>query len=263
MRDGLDPGIVLVFLFALLVFWAPWYITLALVTRLASSQRDRRVLYLTPLVCFLILPLAFLGKELADPQRGRGRLRDTLFVGALLLSVTVWMIPWLGLSARDDVAEGRNRPAGWAIGGAILALTLAYGSAAGATRGTQMERQAPLVGSLSIFAVLILWGLLEKLAHVAEAITVERDAGAAARLAAFLPALGLLVGRGLPTFLTRPDAMPSLAALGGPIILLLAGIVIERRPRSVAKPGGRPTAGDALIALSYLVGAGLWSALLL
>jgi hypothetical protein len=260
MRDENDVGWVVFFLVWALVLWAVWYVRLVPVTTLASSHRDRRVLYLTPPICVLVLLVLLLGRVVGDLQRWHSSLLHCWSVGVCLLGVAVWAIPWLGLSPRDDVAEHCNRPAGWAIGGGALGLIVAFGCAAGEVLGTPGEWSVFLIGPLSMIILLALWGILERLAHPSEAITVDRDAGAACRFAALLIALGLLVGQVLPALLSSRAVTPALAALGGPAVLLLAGVLVElaRTPYG-GPPGGPPRKADVLIGLSYLGGAALWS----
>ena len=50
------------------------------------------------------------------------------------------------------------------------------------------------LGAGAMAALLIVWAIYEWKTNASEAITVERDAGAAFRLAALLPAAGLLIG---------------------------------------------------------------------
>jgi hypothetical protein len=48
------------------------------------------------------------------------------FLGAMWVSVVVRILPFVGLSARDDVVERGNSSAARAIAGAILAITLCF-----------------------------------------------------------------------------------------------------------------------------------------
>src|SRR5262249_4813254 len=177
-----------------LLCWALWVGRVAQVSRLASRHRDRVALYLAPPACLLVLALCFAGRPLTASDPFKELVLIGYAAGAWFLALAAWAFPWLGLSPRDDVAERRNRAAGWALLGAQAGLTLAYGAAAGAGGGAGWGFTPPGLGLLSILVLFALWGLLEKLAGFSEAITVERDGGSACRLAALLPALGLLVG---------------------------------------------------------------------
>ncbi len=258
MRDDNDVKQVFFFLFWALPFWCVWYSHLTEVSDRLSRHRERRLLYLLLPVCLLVLLAGLLGRVALEPALWHGPVLSGWAVGVLLLAGTVWAFPWLGLSPRDDVAERRNLPAGWAIAGAALGLTVAYGVAVGGVLGTPVQGYAFAIGAGSLLALLPLWGIHERLAGVSEAITVDRDAGAACRLAAFLPALGALVGQVLPAVLTA-DRSRSLAVVGGPAVLLLGAVLIEQVRSPSGQPGGRPPLLDVLIALCYVGGAGLWS----
>jgi hypothetical protein len=246
-----------------LLIWLAWYANIVRVTRLASSHRDRLVLYLTPVGCLSVLALCLTGKEVASPQGWSGPVLRWYAAGALFLALAAWAVPWWGwgLSPRDDVAERRNRCAGWAIGGAMVGLTVAFAGVRGGTvamNGEWPEGDALLRGMLSLIALFAFWGILERRADLSEAITVDRDGGAALRLAAFLPALGVLLGQSLPGLLAQAGWWKSLFLLGGPAGLLLGGVLIERW-RGDGEPGGWPKGSDVFLALSYLGGAGLWT----
>jgi hypothetical protein len=258
MRDDKDVGQVFFFLLWALVIWGGWYFHVGTVSQRLSRHGQRRVLYLTPPLCVIVLLLGLLGRVAVDLSLWQGPVLSGWAFGVLLLAGAVWVFPWLGLSPRDDVAERGNVPAGWAIAGAALGLTVAYGCAVAGVLGTPVEGYAWVIGTGSLIALLVLWGILEKLAGVSEAITVDRDAGAACRLTAFLPALAALVGQVLPALLTG-ERSRSLAVLGGPAVLLLAAVLIEQMRTPSGQPGGKPPLVDVVIALCYVGGAALWS----
>jgi hypothetical protein len=239
-----------------LILWPLWYVRILWVTPLASSYQDRRALYVTPPGCLLVLALCLVGKT--EAVAGPSGWLSCCIIGAALLAVATWSFPWLGLSARDDVAERRNLPAAWAISGAQVGVALAFGGATGDALAS-LEGNAPLLGALGVAALFGLWGVLERWAGFSEAITVERDAGAGCRLAALLPALGLLLGRALSGILAPAGLLQFFLLLGGPAVLLLAAVLMERWRRGRARGlRASPKWGDLVIALAYLGGAGLW-----
>jgi hypothetical protein len=257
----MDPCFVC-FALPVVLLWSVWYGSFIRVTTLASSHLDRLVLYLAPLVCLLV----FAGFELIAYLNAALPIYFlALFFWLTALGVLVFLFPWLGLSPRDDVAERRNRAAGWAIACAMLSLTLACGSASADTADWAPEwRQAPagsklaVLPALSMVAVFPFWAILESLTGLADSITVERDAGAALRLGAFLMAQGLLVGQAAARLIVEPQSWNSPGLLGPPV-LLVAGVVIERRRRRRPGPGkARPTQGDVIVALFYMGFAALW-----
>ncbi len=171
-----------------------------------------------------------------------------------LVGVGACAVPLVGLSPRQDVAERRNHGAGWAIGGAILGLSLANG--AGASMFLALREDFTFAGILGTVLFMLSWLIVEWLSGFSEAITVERDGGAALRLAAFLPLLGVSLGLAIASWFTKQSMQASclFAVVAGLVVacpLLEAGFAKNRRP--VSGPGKR----DVLVALVYLGIAGL------
>src|SRR5262249_23316415 len=136
-------------------------------------------------------------------------------------------LPLFGLSPREDVVERRNHPAAWAISGALVGLTLCFAGAVGsADPAEEMLSEVPR-GLLATLALLLLWAILERLASPSEAITVERDGGAAWRLAGVLIALGLLLGQAFADGTANPGPVRSVLEFAAPLALLLVATGVE------------------------------------
>jgi hypothetical protein len=247
------------------VLWLIWYRRILTVTPLASSHGDRLVLYLLPCTACLLLMSPLPRNVDGPPQPGLSfALLGTYSTEVLLLAIAAnWLIPLMGICPRDDVAERRNRPAGWVVGGAFLGVILVFvGINTSPGRLPETSNLLPILAIHPLPAMLyffVLWGIFEFSTRCSEAITVERDGGSAVRLAALLPALGLLLGKALVHFASpmnpqSPQGGSQLAAVTGLMILLFAGIGIERTWRKRRVPG-RPSWRDALIAIVYLGGA--------
>lgn len=251
------------------VLWLIWSLRILTVTPLASSHWDRLVLYLAPIAaCLLLLSPSPRNVE-GPPQPGlRFAVLGTHSTEVLLLAIAaLWLIPLLGISPRDDVAERRNRPAGWVTGGALLGVILVFvcinttlGQVPGSSSLFPTPAIHPLPGMLYFFS---LWGIVEYSTRNSEAITVDRDGGAALRQAAFLPAMGFLLGKALVAFASTQNLQPMqwgslFATVAGLMIFLFVGIVIERRWAKRRVPG-LPNWRDGLIAIVYLGAAILWA----
>jgi uncharacterized membrane protein YjfL (UPF0719 family) len=168
-----------------------WYVSLGRVTTMASSHLDRLPLYLAPPLCLLVMPPCMLDRAWGY----RAGLPPVLICsasGMTLVFAASLFFPFLGISPRDDVAERRNRAAGWAVAGAQFGLALAFALAAGsAPPGSRLPEA---LGAGAMVVLIVVWVVYEKRTSASEAITVERDVRAALRLAALLPAAGLLIG---------------------------------------------------------------------
>jgi hypothetical protein len=222
-----------------LIIWLIWYIHIVQINRRCSLHRDRLVVY--------IMPMISLSTVLIFSQPGM------IIPAALFVALGAFALPWQGLSPRDDVAERRNHGAGWAIGGGLLGLGLAFGTAAGKANPFVL---AAFAGLLSMISFWILWCIAECLSGFSEAITVERDGGTALRLAAFLPLLGVSVGLAVSSWFSE-ESQQAIWQLAGVSGLVLACIFVEfwlaRTRRPVSWPNGR----DLLVALAYAGTSGL------
>lgn len=175
--------------------WLAWYWSHRRVTRLASGGRDRLVLYLAPAVCAVLLALGLFGAPGIFPDLRDDMLGFCFAFGLLWVGLASWLTPFLGLSARDDVAERRNRAAAWAVGGAQVGVTLCYAGAVLRTAPAHDLDFGTFAGLAGTLALFLCWGVLEWLTGLSELITVERDGAAGARLATFLAAAGTLLGQ--------------------------------------------------------------------
>jgi hypothetical protein len=209
-----------------IILWGAWYVSVAQVTPLASSHHDRLALYLAPPLCLLALAGAVAVQDLLAPLFPGSAALFCWGLWAVVLAVLAHGLPWLGLSPRDDVAERRNRPAAWAVAGALAGLTLACGGAVVAA--AVLASPLPLLWpALALGTFLALWGLFQSLTGVSDKITVDRDRGAALRLAVLLPALGLLVGAALPGLQAVESAPWARALCGAALVLLVVAILQE------------------------------------
>jgi hypothetical protein len=234
--QGPPDGFLVVCALVATVPWSVWYWQLFGVSRLASRQRDRLLLYLAPVLSMGLLFLFTVAPTLPD-QKDLVREVVYFLVGAEWIWFARLFVPLLGISARDDVAERRNRAAAYPILGAFIGLTLAFlGVVDGAGPALRQETFGPILGYgiLATVAWYALWWLLERLARVSEAITVERDEAAGWRLAGFLVATGLLLGytfagqlRAEDSTLTLPHA---LVLFGLPVGAILVEVWCQRRP---------------------------------
>jgi hypothetical protein len=231
--------------------WLAWYSHHVFVTPLAASDWDRLPVYLAPPACAVLLALSLFAIPVALPD---GTIGDCFVWGFACVGLASWLTPFLGLSARDDALERRNRAAGWAIAAAQVALTLCFAGAV--RRAAPGSGLAPTLfaGTTGTIALLVYWGLLEWLMGLSETITVERDGAAAARLAALLLASGVVLGQASAELGVRP-----LVWLPGVAVVLGAGLGLEWWCR----PGPGPRSGgvrvrEVAVPLVYLAAAGLW-----
>jgi hypothetical protein len=219
----------------------------------------RAAVIVLPLVCAGLL-FSVLRYLAADDVRNDIRyLAMYEGLGGAWLLIVAMFLPALGYSVRDDVLERRNGAALWAIGGALVGMTLCF---AGGNIGNGPGWWVVIfAAAVSTFAFFVLWLCFEWLARPHEAITISRDAAAGLRLAGWLVAAGLILGRAVAgDWVSAPATLRDFVLRGWPALLLLAaGVLVERiTPLQTGRGAGAVASLGLLPALIYLAGAAAW-----
>jgi uncharacterized membrane protein YjfL (UPF0719 family) len=134
----------------------------------------------------------------------------------------------LGIIPRDDAVERRNLAAAIAISGAMLGILLCFaGGNIGDGPGWWVVVFCALLSTAALF---VAWTILEMATRVSEVITVDRDTSAGMRLAAFLTACGLILGRAVAgDWLSTEATLRDFLQTAWPVLpLLIVAIVLER-----------------------------------
>lgn len=242
-----------------LVGWARWGYRIGRVVQLRRQTAPRRLVAWTPIACALLLFLLLKRFAAADVRDDGRYLTQYELLGLAWLVGWERIVRWLGLAAREDVAEQQNPAAAIAIAGALLGGTLTF---AGAN-----------VGDGPGFEVVLFTALLATAAHAAvaalhaaiggmhELITVERDLAAGLRTAGFHLAAGLLAGRAAAgDWISTADATHDLVAHGWPLLPLgIAAALIDRISRPTPdRPAPSPLLHGVVPAGLYLALAFAW-----
>jgi len=169
---------------------------------------------------------------------------------------TVGIAPWFGLSVREDAVGAKNRAASVGLAGVILGNSLCY---AGANVGEGPSLWNNLFSALLASVGLFLgWGIVQSGGRISDSIAEERDLSAGMRLAGFLVAAGLVLGRAVAgDWVSSAETMKDCIKFGWPVLLLaLAAGVIERAFRpSRERPFPEWKIYGLLTAIFYMGGA--------
>lgn len=226
-----------------LACWGVWYLWLLRLPRLGSRGAPRRLLTVVPGVCAVLLYLVLTTAAARDVRDSEVYLTLYLVFGLAWVGIGAHALRLFGLSARDDVIERDNESAALAIGGALVALTLCF---AGGNIGDGPGWWVVLFsGLLATGSLGVLWYALDRATAVADQVTIERDPAAGARLAGFLVACGLVLGRAVAGDWVSADAtVRDFGAAAWPVLpLLVVAIGVDRAARRTPE---RPT--SALVA---------------
>lgn len=208
--------------------WSRWYWRTAMATTLGSTHSVRLPVYMTPLVCAVLLYLILRHFASEDVRDSAVYLAFYEIMGAAWLMLSVAILPVLGISVRDDAVERRNPAAVYATTGGMLGFTLCF---AGANIGDGPGWWVVVFcGALASCALLGLWALIEVWTDLADSVTVERDEATGLRIGAFLLAAGAILGRSVAGNWTSAAAavsdFASLAWLALP--LTATALILER-----------------------------------
>jgi len=233
--------------------WGWWYRSLMAPREMGPPTAARSILRAAPLLSLAVVFLVLRRFAAGDVRDSPAYVVMYLGLGAAWIFLAQTPTIWLGIGARDDVGERRGSPAAVALSGALLALSLCYGGAnVGDGPGWWV---VVFSAACSTGGFLLVWFAVEAMSGVSEAVTVDRELASGIRLAAFLVAVGLILGRAVAGNWGSAEAtLRDFARQSWPVPLLAAVEV------SIGRASRRPSAallraapwGGVLVALLYL-----------
>jgi hypothetical protein len=222
--------------------------------RLSHRHWHRYFVYLSFVMCLIIWATFLQIERLKNPLTTGGE----LFFDAMFGSIWFMAVSFAsGQTNLREVADRRNHAAGWVIIGGNLGLVLCLGLTFVITPAEMEDMPVLFLGIGAMFVLAILKVLFQGFTRIFEAITIEREGGAALRLAALLVALGVLLGDAfgrIPLFQESKEHVLSLAA---PVMLFVVALLVEFRCKAApGPPCSRPQRRDFVIAALFLISAG-------
>ena len=247
--------------------WLPWLWHAAFTARRCSRLSHRWGLYVFPLLCAAALAAVLRLYSSWDVQSNPVYIVFYLVMGAAWVGFASRFLGLFGLSARDDVIERANPAAAYAIGGALLGITLCF---AGGNIGDGPGWWVVVFSAaLSTLAFFILWALLNRFTGLADSVTVDRDPASGLRLAGYFIGAGLILGRSVAgDWVSMEATVLDFMKTAWPVLLLwIAAVLLERtfrpnRERPLPSPlvyGLAPLAAYVALAGLFVVQAGPWS----
>jgi hypothetical protein len=163
--------------------WRSWLAGLLFLNRLSRRPATQLIGWLLPPVAAGVMLFVLIKWSSQDVQTSPLYI---FFYMAMWFGWTgLWngLLPYMGLSCRDDALERDNTAAGLAIAGWVLGLTCAF---AGANIGNGPGWWVVIFCALlSSGAMAILWIIDNAITKVCEAITIDRDISAGLRTGCF------------------------------------------------------------------------------
>lgn len=249
-----------------LVTWLPWLYHASFTAPRCSRLRHRWGLHAFPLLCAAVLAAVLRLYSSSDVQDSPVYITFYMVMGAAWVGFASRFLGLFGLSARDDVIERANPAAAYAIGGALLGITLCF---AGGNIGNGPGWWVVVFSAaLSTLAFFLLWALLHRFTGLADSVTIDRDPASGLRLAGYFIGAGLILGRAVAGDWVSVEAtVLDFVQTAWPVLLLwVAAVLLERtfRPtqeRPLPSPvvyGLAPLAAYVALAGFFVVQAGQW-----
>jgi len=223
-----DEVMVLVFSAVVAAFaWYRWYAA-AMVRTLVSRNASRFIFIAAPVACLAMLFLVLRWWAADDVRDSKTYLLFYMAAGAAWVGACAQLCCFLGISPRDDAVERQNLAAAFATAGAMAGVTFCF---AGANVGNGPGWWVVVFSAaLSTGAFFVLWALVENLTGVSERVTIERADGAGLRLAGFLVAMGMILGRSVAgDWVSAEATVRDFAVVAWPVLPLAgAAAIVER-----------------------------------
>jgi hypothetical protein len=246
--------------------WGGWFVQVIRIGAMRQARGSRALLILTPLLCGMILFLILAAFAASDVRDSAVYMFFYMVMGAAWVGMIFKVMPLMGISPRLDALERNNRAAQIATYGCWLGLTLCFaGANIGEGPGWWVVVFAALLSTASFFA---LWGLLNLMSRIADGVSIDRDTATGLRLAGFLIAMGVILGRSVAgNWVSASATVRDFLMMGWPALLLtIAAAVIERISRPTPENpspnwfvrGLVPGVGYIALSLFYLAGAASW-----
>ena len=245
---------------AAVLFWGRWIYQLE--TRGVAPRQGVRGIALgvgVPLACGIFLLGVLTKMSAADVRSDGGIVLQYWAAGLAWIGLTQWVLGLLGVSMRDDVIERRNGAAGFVVAGHLVAATCCF---AGANIGNGPGVEVVLFcAALSTLSLILLWLLFDRIAWIADSVTVERNAPTGIRAAGWFAASGIVLGGGVAgDWYSVTRTLREFAVYAWPAAALtLVAAILERRWRKYAADSGTNRVYiSAAISLGYVALAVLY-----
>lgn len=234
--------------------WFRWYIFVFSVQGYVLVRASRGLMSLVPIASAAFLFIMLLTLSSSDVQDSPVYITFYLLMGIAWLGIAILFMPFAGLSARDDAIERRNPGAIYAICGALLGMTLCFaGGNIGNGPGWWVVVYSAGLATVTLF---VLWIGLQAFTQISDSVTIGRDVAAGLRLAGFLIAAGLVLGRAVAgDWYGYSETIVDFIRFGWPVLVIaIIAAVIEMFARpTVQRPFGPVLTFGVLPGVVYIV----------
>jgi uncharacterized membrane protein YjfL (UPF0719 family) len=215
-----------------LIGWGAWLGGLLFLKPRLRGAPARRLAWLAPAVSAAAMLFVLLSWSSHDVRSSGVYISFYMAMWFGWVGTLNFLLPYLGLSCRDDVLERGNTAAGIAYGGALLGLTLTF---AGGNIGDGPGWWVVFFSAaLATAALLLLWIVGCSISRVADSLTIDRDVATGLRTLGFFVGAGLILGRAVAgNWHSAEQTTKDFLANGWPVLALwgvAVGLDLYLRP---------------------------------
>ena len=244
------------FLFGL-AGWKSWIGGLMFVQNLSRNSLNQALGWLAPLAAAAALFFVLSRWSSHDVRDAPIYIFFYMVMGLGWAGLWNWILPYAGLSFRDDALENENGAAGLAISGGLLGATFAF---AGANIGDGPGWWVVVFCAfLSTGVMLVLWAIGAQITHAQDYITIDRDIAAGWRAAGLFMGWGLILGRAVAgDWHSTQQTVSDFLIKGWPALLLWGlaiGLDLASKP-TPQRPAPNPII-FGLVPFLFFVGLGI------
>jgi hypothetical protein len=241
------------FLIVVAVFF--WKLRFFPSNSLAANHKPRLVWLAFMLAC--AVSMYFVLEKWSSPSvRGDdGEVSSYLIFSLTWIALIQSAFAFFGISIRDDVAERRNLPAGYAAAGLTIAATCCV---AGANIGDGPGFEVVLFCAvLATGYLLALWFVVAKVSGLADAITIERALGPGIRTGGWFAGTGVVIGACVAgDWISVAATLRDFVRYAWPLAIFAYAFGLFERSVSRRLPVSGPSAAKSIGAATAMILAG-------
>ena len=235
--------------------WFRSYSALIRVRQFRPNATYRAIYAALPFFCIQLVVVVLLNWSSPDVRSDAGWIVWYTIGGAAWLQLGLFVLSLLGVAARDDVLERQNPAAAWVVYGAMIATTFCYaGSNIGGGPGPEVVLFCATLSTTFLFGF---WFVLERVFHLADRVTIERDESAGIRIGGWMVSLGLIFGGAVAgSWVSVEGTIRDFFRYAWiAFLLLLGGMAIEKACNSSSKRDNLHRSASVTVAFLYLLAA--------
>ncbi len=241
-----------------LLFWPRFYKAILQVHSFRPNTVHRTLLAIFPGLCMLLVVTVLRRRSSPDVRASAEWIALYATGGAAWLQLGLFLLSLFGIGAREDVLERHNPAAAWVVYGTLVGTAFCYaGANVGSGPGAEVVLFCAILSTMFLFGFL--FGL-ERIFHLSDRVTIERDESAGIRIGGWISSVGLIFGAAVAgNWRSLESTVWDFIRYALVVLpILIMAIVIEWIFKLRQKRDNPHRGASATIAVTYFVAAAIY-----